>query len=661
MSSKPSWLRPPWLRVGALVFAHDTFMAAASFFVALYLRVGDIRGYPWNYLLPNALLFTGVAALTFRAMHLYRGMWRYASLNDLVAIVKSVSFAVALYSFLTFTLLTRAEGMPRSLPFIIWLVLLASLGGPRIAYRLFRDGRPDLRGGRGEARQIPTLLVGMGDSAEIFVRAMAQRQGAHYDVVGILDPEQNRSGYRLHGVEVLGALEELDSVVGKLREAGRGVQRIIVSADVPGHRVRAILDAGDRLDLLVSRLPSLTDLKSGSFELRPIAIEDLLNRPEAHLDREGMQRLIAGRRVLVTGAGGSIGSELVRQICSFGPAQIALVDNGEFNLYTIDMEVAQEWGAVPRAAVLADVRDRRKLFAVMKQQRPQLVFHAAALKHVPMVEANPCEGVITNIGGTRNVADAAREAGVAAMVMISTDKAVNPTNVMGATKRAAEAYCQSLDLVESSRTNGMRFITVRFGNVLGSTGSVVPLFQKQLARGGPLTVTHPEIERYFMTIREAVALVLQAAVLRLGIGVMRPATATEARHRHAEAEGGRLFVLDMGEPVKIIDLARQLIRLAGLRPGEDVKIEVTGLRPGEKLREELFHHQEELVPTTFEGINAASPRVADLAVMSAALDGLVEVARAGDEAEVIKRLRGIVPEYAVFVDAAPPSLQVVEG
>ena len=637
--------RPSWLRVGPLVFAHDTFMAAAAFLIALWLRVGDNFGYEWENLLTNTLLFTVVAAVSFRAMQLYRGVWRYASLNDMVAIVKAVTFAIAAYLPLTF-FVNRLDGLPRSHLVISWLVLIVLLGGPRIAWRLFKDGRLDLRSRPTELPQIPALLVGMGDATELFVRSVVDRPTAHYRVVGILDSDPSRVGYNIHGVEVLGTVDRIDEIVAMLQARKAGPQRVIVSADLPGNRVREVLDAGDRLGLLVSRLPKLTDLKSGHLEVRPIAIEDLLNRPEARLDRDGMRRLIEGRRVLVTGSGGSIGSELVRQICEFAPSQIALVDNGEFNLYAIEREVSERWPSVPRAMVLADVRDRRRVFEIMRAQRPDLVFHAAALKHVPMVEAHPSEGVLTNVHGTRNVADASRDAGVAAMVMISTDKAVNPTNVMGATKRAAEGYCQALDILESRHPNGIRFVTVRFGNVLGSTGSVVPLFTRQLAQGGPLTVTHADIERYFMTIKEAVALVLQSSVLRLGIG----STPGDQGDKAAETVGGWLYVLDMGEPVKIMDLARQMIRLAGLRPGDDVRIEVTGLRPGEKLKEELFHHQEELMSTGFTGINAAAPRVADYLVMKTALDGLVDVAAEGDDAEVVKRLRAIVPEYAVYAD-----------
>jgi O-antigen biosynthesis protein WbqV len=332
----------------------------------------------------------------------------------------------------------------------------------------------------------------------------------------------------------------------------------------------------------------------------------------------------------VTGAGGTIGAELVRQIAGYEPARLVLLDNGEYALYAIDRELDEQSQALPRSALIGDVRDRARIEEVIAAERPELVFHAAALKHVPMVEANPAEGVLTNVLGTRHVAEACRAHGVAAMVMISTDKAVNPTNVMGATKRLAESICQALDLVEKRKARGTRFITVRFGNVLGSTGSVVPLFQRQLAAGGPLTVTHPDIERFFMTVREAVELVLEASVLAVRDG----------------DERGKIFVLDMGEPVRIVDLARQMIRLAGLKPDKDVKIAFIGLRPGEKLYEELFHATEPLVPTAADGIRLAAPRVIDHAMLSRSLDELAEHARERRIERMMALLATLVPEFA---------------
>ena len=384
--------------------------------------------------------------------------------------------------------------------------------------------------------------------------------------------------------------------------------------------------------------PGMTDVTPDDRgHLRRSPLEKVLNRPQVSIDHAGMESLIRHRTVMVTGAGGTIGSELVRQIARLGPACIVLLDHGEFALWQIDVELADCAPDIARRMVVADVRDEERLNAVMAQFRPDLVFHAAALKHVPIVEANPAEGVLTNVHGTRVVADAASRHGAAAMVVISTDKAVNPSSLMGATKRAAEMYCQALDVQARSAGRGMRCITVRFGNVLGSTGSVVPLFRRQLERGGPLTVTHPQMQRYFMTVPEAVGLVLQASVRGMS-GVA--ATGTDDLLRH-----GGIFVLDMGEPVKIVDLARQMVRLAGLKPDEDVAIHFTGLRAGEKLYEELFHGCEAPVPTDAPGLFMATPRVVELADVRAPVDTMTAHARHGDVQATLQTLCLLVPEF----------------
>ena len=368
--------------------------------------------------------------------------------------------------------------------------------------------------------------------------------------------------------------------------------------------------------------------------LKPVSIEDLLNREQVTLDHAGMARLIGGSRVVVTGAGGSIGSELARQVASLAPAELWLLDSSEYALWQIDLELSESYPQVRRRAVLADVRDAPRIGEIFSELRPELVFHAAALKHVPMVEANPLEGLLTNAFGTRVVADAAGAAGALATVFISTDKAVNPTSLMGASKRLAEMYCQALDIDARAQTNGMRCVTVRFGNVLGSTGSVVPLFRRQLERGGPITVTHPDMQRYFMTVREAVALVLQASVV--GLGESLP---------HGAEQGG-IFVLDMGKPVRILDLARQMIQLAGLRPERDIEIRFTGLRPGEKLFEELFHGREPPVQTGHPGLLMAMPRTSDATVVGRAIDAIADLCRHGDTETVVMLLRQQVPEFS---------------
>ena len=624
---------------------HDLVMAALGFVAAVVLRMGfaAFNEVPQVLLLGTAV-FCLVAGLVFRWTGLYRGVWRYASLDDTIAIVKAVSLTVLVFVACLF-LITRLDALPRSTPVIVWFVLIALLAVPRFAYRVLKDRHfSQLLRRTAEARRIPVLLVGAGDEADLFIREMTRSATGNYRVIGIVDDRPRRVGRSIRGVPVLGEIEEIPELVRQLARTHVAPQRLILTKErIDQALVTRLFEISEELALPLARLPRLTDFKGGAepLDVRPIAIEDLLGRPQTPLDRPAMAALIAGRRVLVTGAGGTIGGELARQVAALGPASLALLDSAEFALYAIDLELAEQFPELPRHAVLGDVRDRRQLAELLGALKPELVFHAAALKHVPMAEANPEEAILTNAIGTRNVSELCREAGVSVMVMISTDKAVNPTSVMGATKRLAEAWCQTLDLAERRRRmqgeHATRYVTVRFGNVLGSTGSVVPLFQRQLARGGPLTVTHPEITRFFMTVREAVELVLQATTL----GMV-----------DADA-GGQIYVLDMGQPVRIVDLARQLIRLAGLRPERDVQIVFTGLRPGEKLHEELFHAGEALIETSASGIRLANPRTSDSAVLARALDELEAAARTRRTADALALLAHIVPEFAGAPAPAP--------
>jgi FlaA1/EpsC-like NDP-sugar epimerase len=623
-------------------FAHDVAMAALSFLLSFYLRVGDsLPAYSWKLIAVYDLSFAAIAAAVFWWTGLYRGIWRYASLPDMLALLRAVTIVMLLF-FPAMFVLTRLDELPRSLPGINWLVLMALLGGPRFAYRAYKDRGLGHILERVAHGSIPVLLIGAGDGAAMFIREMASDPARLYRVVGIIADSSSRVGRDISGVSVLGTIDELPAVVARLDDRDERPQRLIVAAQsLDGATVRRLLDMAETLTIPLARLPRLTEFKNTISEdglaVEPIAIEDLLGRPQVVLDRNGMRGLVAGRRVLVTGAGGTIGSELVRQIAACEPARLTLVDNNEFALYTIDRELHERHTRLPRLALIGDVRDRGRIDEIIAEERPELVFHAAAMKHVPMVEANPVEGVLTNVLGTRHVAEACRAHGVRAMVMISTDKAVNPANVMGASKRLAESICQALDIVESRKANGTRFVTVRFGNVLGSTGSVVPLFQRQLAAGGPLTVTHPEIQRFFMTVREAVELVLQASALAMSGG----------------AERGKIFVLDMGEPVKIVDLARQMIRLAGRKPDKDIAIEFIGLRPGEKLYEELFYANEKLVPTQSPAIRLAAPRTIDYAMLGRSLDELAEHARERRQERLLALLATLVPEYAAGRASAP--------
>lgn len=618
----------------AIAYGHDIVMAAVSFVLSLWLRLGDdLTGFvPWDEVAQGAAVLTVIAAVVFRLMGLYQGIWRYASLGDLLAITKAVSLVILVF-FLAQFLWTRLEDLPRSLPIINWFVLTALLGGPRFLYRILKDRRLNTILERNGTARVPVLLIGAGDGAELFLRAVGRPGDANYRAVGILSETSGRVGRRIHGIEVLGTLDDLEQVVMNLREKPSRI--IVTKDDLAGADVRNLFDRAAALGMTLARIPRLTDFRQESADggpvpvpVREIAVEDLLGRPQKPLDREAMAAMIRGKRVMVTGAGGSIGSELVRQAAAFDPAEIILLDSSEFALYTIDMEVAVAHPDLVRRALICDVRDSGRLNGVFAETQPDVIFHAAALKHVPLVEANPAEGLRTNVLGTANVAEAAVRFRSGIMVMISTDKAVNPTNVMGASKRIAEQYIQALDT--SAEHGDTRFVTVRFGNVLGSTGSVVPLFRKQLAAGGPLTVTHPDMTRYFMTIHEAVELVLQAAAFDTASG---------------HGNDGKIYVLDMGEPVKIMDLARQMIRLAGFDPDTDIGIDVIGPRPGEKLFEEIFHGGEPPVATDAPGILLAAPRTVDITTMRDALKALTDLCAANDTDALGAFVRKQVPEY----------------
>lgn len=612
-----------------LVAIHDVVMAGLSFQLALWLRywVADLP-LSHGHAPEGTLVFAAVAALVFRFSGLYRGIWHFASLRDMLAILRAAILSLLVFLPLLF-FVTRLEAYPRSALVLQFFILIALLAGPRLLYRSWKDGSLLEGWKRGNDSRVPVLLAGTGAAADAFIREMERNRRSGYRVVGIIDEAENRLGRDLRGVRVLGSLADLAGVVTAMPAVDRP-RRVIVADDrLDGPAIRKVVDAAAELGIPVARLPRLTEFRAEgqvAQQLRPVDVEDLLGRSQRVLDRTAIARLVGGRRVLVSGAGGTIGSELVRQVAALGPAQIVLFEQSEHALYQIDMEMAERYPDVKRITALGNVRNMQTVDDAFRLHRPEIVLHAAAYKHVPLVESNIEEGVLTNIIGTHVVADACRRHGVAVMVMISTDKAVNPTNVMGATKRIAEMICQSRDIEPGS---GTRYVTVRFGNVLGSSGSVVPLFQRQLAAGGPLTVTHPDVTRFFMTTREAVELILQAAAMP-GDGVQTQ---------------GKIFVLDMGDPVRIQDLARQMIRLAGRTPDKDVKIAFTGLRPGEKLYEEVLHHDETLLPTAQDGVLLAAPRVTDRNELDAAITRLVYVARARDSAAVLAQISALVPEF----------------
>jgi len=582
-----------------------------------------------------------VAGVPFR---LPQQRWRFVGFTDLIDLVASATAAVLL-----FWLVRSASGFPLptpTFPIVHLLVLLSLLAGPRLAAR-FRHRLTLLEAQTGTTA-LPILLIGAGEPADLFLRAMGQDREGRYRVVGLLATKRGEEGRRLQGRSVLGLIADLGDVVQRLRARGNEPAALVLcDPDICGQVLVDLLETADALGLKMRRAPRLAMLDDirEPINLQSISVEELLNRVPVQLNRGQMAALVGGKRVLVTGAGGTIGGELVRQVTALGPARLVLLDQGEFALWQIDTEMAETRPHIDRRAVLADVRDARRVMEIFAEERPELVFHAAALKHVPMVETNRIEGLRTNVVGTCNVANASRAYGVSEMVLISTDKAVNPTNVMGASKRLAEIYCQSLDLVSAREGRGPRYSTVRFGNVLGSTGSVVPAFRAQIARGGPVTVTHPEMDRYFMTVSEAVGLVLQASAIGFA--------------PDAEQLGrGNVFVLDMGKPVRILDLARQMILLAGLQPDVDIQISFTGIRPGEKLHEELFHQGERLAPTGQPGVLIGSPRTLPFAEVKLAIETLDEAAQDGDEAAAVALLARLVPEfslsYPVPAQAASP-------
>jgi O-antigen biosynthesis protein WbqV len=623
-------------RIG-LNSALDGALAALAVLAAYWLAdPASPRPHPLALPLAAAAIIW-LAGIPFGLSRLH---WRFTALRDL-ARIGGASILTAIV--LTLLLVGAGVRMPSaSLPVILALCLAVALTTPRLLYRLGREP-----GGNEMTNTPKAILVGTGETAELFISALARSAAAPYRVVGLMALSNRHTGRRIHGHDIISSVAQAEPAFARLRKAAALPDLLIItSPELTGDGLASLLAVADQYGVRVLRTPTLTALAPAdqtSLQLQPIAIEDLLNRRQVSLDRAGMAGLIRGRRVLVTGAGGSIGSELARQVAGLAPAELMLLDNGEFALWQIDLELAELQPATRRRAVIADVRDRERIAALCMEFRPELVFHAAALKHVPIVEANPLEGLQTNVLGTKAVADAARASGAALLVLISTDKAVNPSSVMGATKRLAEMYCQGLDIAARHGSARMRCVTVRFGNVLGSTGSVVPLFRRQLAQGGPLTVTHPDMQRYFMTVREAVGLVLQASVAGSG---------------EVAIEDGGIFVLDMGEPVKIIDLAYQMIRLAGLRPDADIKVAFTGLRPGEKLFEELFHGSEAPAPTAFPGLLMAAPRTADLCLVNNAIDEIAIAASQGDEAAGLTVLARMVPEFVHNADGSEPGLAI---
>ncbi|MGD9952520.1 MAG: polysaccharide biosynthesis protein [Burkholderiales bacterium] len=597
-------------------FLHDVAAVALAWLGAYWLRF-NLEVPPPVFLQTAFVALPGVVAVhavAFWLTGLYRGLWRYASLPDLRRILVAVGVA-ALATPALFTLIAFPSVIPRSVYLICPVLLVFAMGGSRLLYRGWKEGA--LLGMVRQPRAKPVLVLGAGDAAASLLRELAHSDD--WRAVGLLDDDAGKQGSAIQGVKILGPLV---AVAGHARRLG--VQRAIIAMPGATHRERRrAVELCDAAGLAVMTVPSYADLVAGKVSvsaLRNVELDDLLGRDPVQLDESGLRSLIEGKCVLVTGAGGSIGSELCRQIVRYDPARLVLLDLSEFALYAIEQEFRDRHPEVIVSPQIGDAKNAGRVGDLFARYRPELVFHAAAYKHVPLLErGNAFQAVSNNVLSTVVTARAAQAAGAAKFVLVSTDKAVNPTNVMGASKRLAELACQAL-----ARADGTQFVTVRFGNVLGSTGSVIPRFREQIARGGPLTVTHPEVQRYFMSIPEAAQLVLQAALM---------------------GRGGEIFVLDMGEPVRIVDLARQLIRLSGY--GEaDIRIEYTGLRPGEKLYEELLADAEATLPTPHPKLRVARASGAADGALLAEVLAWIEAARDPGPEAVREKLRGWVPEYS---------------
>jgi len=605
-------MRLSMFRRTVTIIFHDVFMATVAWTLAFLLR------FEFNFEMLGSTVYWQVLLITLPihlviaySFGLYRALWRFASIPDLWNIIKVVSISAVLLVTVLF-LLNRVEGVPRSSLAIYPLLLMFLLGSPRLLYRIWRDGQ--LRN-KGQLIGARVIILGAGQAGNLVAREMLR--GNEYQPVAFLDDDPQLKGSRVHGLPVLGGIAKLSKSIEKV-----SAELIVIAVPTStGAQMRKIVGLCEKADIPFRTLPNVADLVSGRAEissLREVSIDDLLGRDPISLSTESINQSIYEKVVMVTGAGGSIGSELCRQILRFNPAKLIVFDSSEFNLYQIDRELVAKYPDIDLQMILGDVCDNSAIEHCMTEHHPNVIFHAAAYKHVPLLQHQSRQAVRNNILGTRNMALAADKHGCDSFVMISTDKAVNPTNNMGASKRIAEIFCQNLN--QRSQTN---YITVRFGNVLGSAGSVVPLFKEQIATGGPVTVTHPEITRYFMTIPEACQLIMQAAV---------------------QGEGGEIFVLDMAEPVKISYLAEQMIVLSGKIPGEDIEIKYTGLRPGEKLYEELFHEQEQLSATTHEKILLARTRIVDWNELQDDFSAMDKASELFDEGTLKLLIKKLVPE-----------------
>lgn len=614
MKKVVSFLRKVYSKL--FVLSYDIFSIPIAWILAYELRynlqpfVLPLRTKEFYYALFILMLVQSGSYYYFKT---YRGLWRFASISDLTRIIRAVlSASILIIPIYYFTSLLSI--VPRSVYPIYCLLLITSLCSARLLRRIYWDNiKHTIQDG--DSKRV--LIIGAGQAGEGLIRDL-KRSYTTYIPVGLIDDNPTKLGLEVHGVRVIGKIDQLSRLV-------RDLQIDLIFIAIPSAssiEMRNVVEACTQLGIPFRTLPSIQALASGRVEvnaLREVRLEDLLGRDQVELKWEPISALIRNKRILVTGAGGSIGSELCRQILSLQPKEIVLLDNSEFNLYTIDLELRKAFPDISIKLALINVADKIAIQHCLQESKPEIVFHAAAYKHVALLEGQIRAAMTNNILGTQVIAEASAAMGVEKFILISTDKAVNPTNIMGATKRVGEIYCQNLNKIVETQ-----FITVRFGNVLGSVGSVVPLFKQQLKEGGPITVTHPDIERYFMTIPEASQLILQAMV---------------------NGNGGEIFVLDMGEPVKITYLAQQIIRLAGKEPGVDINIVYTGLRPGEKLFEELFHESEHLTETGHEKLFKAHVREVSWEQLTETMSLIKSACAKNQVQELWILLKNLVPEF----------------
>lgn len=626
---------------------YDVLMIPIAWYGAYWFRF-NLEIIPSNehaHVLATMWLVIIAQVCAYFLFRIYRCMWSFASLHDLIKIIKSIVIG-GLFILLAMFLSHNLNFIPRSVLPIYGLILTTLLCGARVSKRLLADYFLQQQ----DQDKQRVLIVGAGNAGENLVRDMLRSGRQYFQPIAFVDDNSNKHGQEIHGIRIIGKTKDIPKICQQ-----RNINQIVLAIpSLKSAEISEILQICEQTKLPISTLPSINNIVNGKVSvdlLRKISLEDLLGRNPVSLDWHSIKQVINNKVIMVTGAGGSIGSEVCRQIARLQPSALIAIDNSEFNLFTLQQEFASEFAAVTMHYHLINIQDRHAINHVLHTHRPELVFHAAAYKHVPMLENEIRAAVYNNIIGTFNLALAATEYNVKKFVMVSTDKAVNPQNIMGASKRIAEIICQSLNTQQHMRainqnsaidatvinaTGTTEFITVRFGNVLGSAGSVIPIFRKQIENGGPVTVTHPQITRFFMTIPEASQLILQALAL---------------------GNGGEIFVLDMGNPIKITLLAEQMIKLAGKTVNDDIKIIYTGLRPGEKLYEELFHSEETTVKTSHPKILQAASRQFSWERLLVVLRQLELACQDYDSAELVRLIKKLVPEHNFTANNIPITLQ----